>query len=80
MACDIPSVVTNVGDAAILVGNTGVVVPAKDPAALAAGLKKCIENFGLHKASSPRQRIIDEFSVDLLVARTETALASLIRC
>jgi glycosyltransferase involved in cell wall biosynthesis len=39
MACGVPCVVTNVGDSALLVGDTGHVVPPAAPAALAEALR-----------------------------------------
>jgi glycosyltransferase involved in cell wall biosynthesis len=38
MCCEIPCLVTQVGDSAIVVGDTGVVVPPDNPRALAEGL------------------------------------------
>jgi glycosyltransferase involved in cell wall biosynthesis len=78
MACDLPCVVTDVGDAAILVGNTGVVVPRGDCQALAEGLMRCIDGLGAVARPSPRQRILGDFSVSRLVTQTEAALLATI--
>lgn len=42
MLCSTPCIVTDVGDAAGIVGDTGWVVPAGDPDALAAALKQAV--------------------------------------
>jgi len=43
MACAVPCVVTDVGDCADIVGDTGVVVPANDRKALAAAWEKLLD-------------------------------------
>lgn len=43
MAMALPCVVTDVGDAAVLVADKGVVVPKEDPAALAHGLMQLVD-------------------------------------
>jgi glycosyltransferase involved in cell wall biosynthesis len=77
MACGVPCVVTNVGDSAWLVGDTGEVVPPKDPVAL----KKAIERLLNQKAYGPaqiRQRVVNRLSVSNLVANTERTLNALV--
>ena len=74
MACEVPCVTTNVGDAADIVADTGIVVPPKNPEALADGLKKMIkmtlsERRALGKAA--RQRIIEKFSLERMVREYE---------
>jgi glycosyltransferase involved in cell wall biosynthesis len=80
MACGVPCVVTDVGDSAILVGSTGLVVPPGEPAAIAAAWKHLLNMPAEERAAlgrAARQRIIEEYSIEQLVDRTEAALAGL---
>jgi glycosyltransferase involved in cell wall biosynthesis len=74
MACGTPCVVTDVGDSAQIVGDAGVVVPARDPAAIAAAILRILDmdqaardDFG----RAARERIVSEFSLDRAAARYE---------
>jgi glycosyltransferase involved in cell wall biosynthesis len=79
MACGLPCAVTDVGDAARLVGDTGVVVPARDPASLASAILRLARSGTPAPREETRRRIETEFSQDALVARTEAALLRLRR-
>jgi glycosyltransferase involved in cell wall biosynthesis len=66
MACGTPCVVTDVGDAAALVGDTGLVVPARNPQALANACLKLIDagrdvRFALGRRA--RSRIEHDYSL-----------------
>ena len=74
MACGTPCVVTNVGDASLIVGDTGWVVPPRNPEALADALSQAID--AMQNASAwrtrqlrCRQRIAENFSIETMVQR-----------
>lgn len=76
MACERPCVVTNVGDSARIVGELGEVVPPRDPEALAAAITRMLDRIEENPdiGQRARARVVDEFSVDRMVLRTEQAL------
>jgi glycosyltransferase involved in cell wall biosynthesis len=72
MASGVPAVVTDVGDCAFVVGDTGRVVARRDSRALAAALKELIDigpdarrRLGLRA----RQRVVEHFSLQAYVDR-----------
>jgi glycosyltransferase involved in cell wall biosynthesis len=72
MACGVPCVTTDVGDAAALVGDTGVVVPPRRPAALAEGMRSVLALDAAARAGLGRRaraRIVEEFSLQRMVAQ-----------
>lgn len=76
MACGIPCIVTDVGDSARIVGETGLVVPPRDPFALHAALKRLIAGMESHgfDRNSTRRRIVHMLSLDQVVVQTAAAL------
>ena len=79
MACGIPCVVTDVGDSALLVGETGIVVPPNNVQALADGLSKCIEMLRGAQITNPRSRITENFDSATMTNRTDDALTTLMQ-
>lgn len=79
MSCGVPCVVTDVGDSAQLVGDCGIVVPSQDPAALAAGIIRCLEADRHELGRRARERIIENFSTQSLATLTEKTLSSLVK-
>ena len=77
MACGVPCVATDVGDSAWLMGNMGEVVPPREPVALADAMGKLLVRRP-RSAKQIRQRIVEQFSVEKLVADTEQTLLTLL--
>lgn len=75
MACGVPCVVTDVGDSAWVVGDTGIVVSPKNPEALVTGWKACLANDRLKNVENIRARIIENFSVVRLAENTSKILS-----
>jgi glycosyltransferase involved in cell wall biosynthesis len=83
MACGVPCVVTDVGDAAAIVANTGLVVPRQSPEALAAALLEFVamnseERQRLGRLA--RARVEREFSLERMVSAYEDLYVSLVGC
>jgi glycosyltransferase involved in cell wall biosynthesis len=72
MACEVPCIVTNVGDSADLVDDTGIVVEPNDPQELAQG---CLRLLGecdarrRERGRAARRRIVDKFNLAHMAER-----------
>lgn len=74
MACTVPCVVTDVGDSATIVGETGRVVPSRDAAALATAWQELIDLGSICRQALGRQaraRISARYGLDSVVSRYE---------
>jgi glycosyltransferase involved in cell wall biosynthesis len=81
MACGVPCITTRVGDAARLVGDTGLIVAPGDPAAIAAAVATLLlepEAERDLRSRTCRMRICTEFSTTALAHNTEQILLSLL--
>jgi len=81
MSCGVPCVVTDVGDSALIVGDSGIVVPPQNPRALAEAWRKLIV-MG-HKGRrqlgrTARKRIEQKFSLNEIVNKYESLYKELI--
>lgn len=78
MSCSLPVVATDVGDAAIQVGPTGVIVPPGDAGALRAALRTMIlDPRRAELGRAARQRVLENFSAERMVRSTEDILRQL---
>ncbi|MGH7860054.1 MAG: glycosyltransferase, partial [Candidatus Binatia bacterium] len=74
MACGVPCVATDVGDSARIVGDTGRIVPRRDPEALAAALREVLDLDPARRRQlglAARRRVEERFSLSSVVARYE---------
>jgi glycosyltransferase involved in cell wall biosynthesis len=81
MSCALPCIVTDVGDSPLVVGDTGLVVPPRDPAALAAAMIAMVDRGAAQRGAlgtRARDRIVAEFDIEAVAARYASLYASLI--
>jgi glycosyltransferase involved in cell wall biosynthesis len=74
MSCEVPCVATDIGDSARVIGDTGVIVPARNSNDLAEGLFSLVNMSDEQRRDlgcRARQRIIDNFSIASIVNQYE---------
>lgn len=72
MACEVPCVATDVGDAALIIGSTGRVVPPQNPDALAAAIVDLLtvsEEKRRSLGQLARRRIEEHFSIEAVAGQ-----------
>jgi glycosyltransferase involved in cell wall biosynthesis len=78
MACQVPCLVTEVGDAAWVAGEAGLAVPPRQPEALAMAALSLLAQTPEQRLALGRRlraRVVENFSLEWMVAATERALA-----
>jgi glycosyltransferase involved in cell wall biosynthesis len=83
MACSIPCVVTDIGDSAFLVADTGLSVPPRSPQALAYAIGRLIEAGAEQRqrlGAAARLRIESEFSLPVIARRYEELYQEHLTC
>lgn len=74
MSCGVPCVSSDVGDAALVIGDTGIVVPPGDTQALTRGLLDMCNRLTADASVTTRQRIVGHFSLQAMIDKTENVL------
>ena len=80
MACGVHCVVTDVGDSAIIVGETGVIVNPEDPQALADGWRGMLKRLNDKSYSikeMARARIVSHYNSKIFIQKTSKMFLSL---
>lgn len=80
MSCGVPCVVTDVSDLPWVVGDTGLVVPPKDPEALARAVRRMLEmspDGRRRLGEAARRRVVEKFQLKKIKERYEDLYAEL---
>jgi glycosyltransferase involved in cell wall biosynthesis len=82
MACGVPCVTTDVGDARAIVGETGLVVPPRNPVALAGAIRDLIDRASAGRAilgQAARARVEKNYALPGIVERYQSLYEDLSR-
>lgn len=72
MACGVSCIATDVGDSAAIIGDTGLVVPARDPEALAAAILSWLDRDPAARreaGAAARRRIVEDYALPAIAER-----------
>lgn len=81
MACRVPCVVTDVGDAAAIVGDTGWIIPPRDPSALFAAMSSALDAYPslAERGMRAHARIREHYRLDHVAARYQAVWSDVVR-
>jgi glycosyltransferase involved in cell wall biosynthesis len=82
MACEVPCVVTDVGDCAAIVGDTGKVVPSQRPELLAKSWRELLEGGSEVRqklGTAARERVVKRYSLPVLVEQYQALYRTVIQ-
>jgi glycosyltransferase involved in cell wall biosynthesis len=82
MACGVPCAATDCGDSAALIGDTGVVVPIRNPVALAQAIERLATLTPTARrelGTAARARIVEKFELSTITSRYEQLYRKLAR-
>lgn len=77
MACGVPCVATDIGDSAEIIGDCGVIVSPRDPAALALGWRTVVEQGPEKLGERARDRVTARFGLEQMCAQYRSLYRSL---
>jgi glycosyltransferase involved in cell wall biosynthesis len=77
MACNVPCVATDVGDSAEIIGDCGLIVPLRDPQALAGAWQTLLEGPSQLRTDSARSRVAARYSLEKMCAHYESFYRSI---
>lgn len=77
MACGVPCVATDTGDTREILGPTGVIIPESSPELIVQAWKKLLDRDLSAARMNVRDRIVNNFSIQKLAAKTEDELRDL---
>jgi glycosyltransferase involved in cell wall biosynthesis len=78
MACGVPCVATDIGDSAQIIGDTGKIVAARDPSALAAACSEMLADRSASSREAARQRVLEGYSLERMTKGYADVFESLI--
>ncbi len=69
MACELPCVVTDVGDSKLIVGDTGITVEPQDPLTLSRALQRLVEDSNLGRCQEARINVTERYCIHSISRR-----------
>jgi glycosyltransferase involved in cell wall biosynthesis len=79
MACGVPCVATDVGDSRAVLGEVGLIVPPRDPQALAHGLVAILNGGPWAMAERVRAHVVEHYAVERMCSRYQELYEHMVR-